>query len=238
MKEQILPPLRTSHAWQGLQGRWCYDTWGRNGRPVVLLPAVLFGRELWWPLAAELRPHATVIAVDLPGHRDSGDRRGRYTPDDLIDDLAGLIYSLGVRRAPVVVGHASSAALATLFATRYATHAVVTVDATVPADPATSAAIDGAAYLAALPLDDIPAAFRSLAQPSDESGLLRAYQPCLDLTVTPAPGTAALAVHSSPPVSCPGAARHCWQQHIYHRPGRFAHLTDVRRLASDITTLV
>jgi pimeloyl-ACP methyl ester carboxylesterase len=102
---------------------------------VLLIPTVLFDLSMWWPVAADLRPHATVVAVDLPGHGTSR-RRSRYDPHELVDDLAGLTAHLGLTQAPIVVGHGTAAGLAELFATRYATHAVVTVDATsqVPAD--------------------------------------------------------------------------------------------------------
>ncbi|GIF06954.1 alpha/beta fold hydrolase [Actinoplanes siamensis] len=238
MKEQILPPVRTSHVWQGARGRWCYDMWGRNGRPVVLLPAVLFDRTIWWPLAAELRPYAAVIAVDLPGHGGNGGPRPRHTtPGDLIDDLAGLIYHLGIRRAPVIVGHASTAGVATLFTTRYATHAVIIVDADGLSAPVATCPEQ---YLAALRLDDIPADFRPLAQPNDDPELFTAYQSCLSLPAAPAPGavTAALAVHSGPAPVCSGAAGRCWQHRAYDRPGRFAQLSEVHRLASDIRALL
>ncbi|AEV81231.1 hypothetical protein ACWT_0219 [Actinoplanes sp. SE50] len=238
MREQTLPPVRTSHLWRGLQGRWNYDMWGCNGRPVVLLPAVLFDRTMWWPLAAELRPYAAVIAIDLPGHGNSSDTRAHYAPSDLVDDLADLIYSVGIRRAPIIVGHASSTGLATLFATRYATHAVVTVDA---GDQASPTPVDREQYLATMRLQDIPAEFQPLVQPSDNPALLAAYQPLLSGTAAQAPGavTAALAVHStSPSPGCFDTAPHRWQHHVYNRPGRFAQLSDMHRLSSDIQALL
>jgi hypothetical protein len=39
-----LPPVRATHQFAARAGSWCYDTWGANGRPVVLIPAVLFDR--------------------------------------------------------------------------------------------------------------------------------------------------------------------------------------------------
>src|SRR4051812_5463943 len=130
MTDQTLPPIRTARVWQALGGRWGYDLWGGHGRPVVLIPPVLFDRTVWWPAAADLRPYATVVAVDLPGHGDSPGR-DRYDPDELVDDLAHLIHGLAVSRAPLLVAHASTTPLAELFAARYATHAVVAVE---PAD--------------------------------------------------------------------------------------------------------
>jgi pimeloyl-ACP methyl ester carboxylesterase len=87
MIELPLPPIRTSRQWPAPGGAWSYDTWGTNGRPVILIPTVLFPRSSWWPVAADLRPHATVIAVDLPGHGSSTRRRG-YPAEVIVDDLA------------------------------------------------------------------------------------------------------------------------------------------------------
>lgn len=166
---RTLPPLRSTNVWPARGGPWCYDQWGRQGRPLVLIPAVLFGRTTWWPAAADLRPHATVVAVDLPGHGGSA-HRPRYDPDELVDDLAELVAHLGLRRAPVVVAHGSSAGLAARFAHRYAVHAVVTVD---PYRPEHG---DPARYLRDMRPDPVPPHLRDLATPVGDPELFAAYR--------------------------------------------------------------
>lgn len=121
------PPLRSQHRWRGPGGVWAYDLWGGTGRPILLLHGPTFDRRVWWPVAAELAAHATVIAVDLPGYGETRVRAG-CRPQDVVEDLALLVHHLGRRRAPVVVGHHRSALLAAMFATGFAAHVVVCVD--------------------------------------------------------------------------------------------------------------
>jgi pimeloyl-ACP methyl ester carboxylesterase len=222
-----LPPVRTEHLWPAPGGLWAYDVWGRHGRPVLLIPAVMFDRTMWWPAAADLRPHATVIAVDLPGHGASA-RRERYDHEEIVDDQARLVAGLAVTRAPVVVGHGASAALAVLFAARYATHAVVTVDAS----PDGPRAAHVGEYLAAMDLDALPARYRDLARPAGDPGLLTGYAPCLEVPRTGR--TVRLAVHSRPP-SQPAEDR---SVAVYDVPSRFAHLTAGSRFVRDIGALL
>jgi pimeloyl-ACP methyl ester carboxylesterase len=212
------PPLRTDHCLPASAGRWAYDRWGGHGRPVVLIPGILFDRMMWWPAAADLRPHAAVVAVDLPGHGGSA-VRPRYDPDDLVADLAALVADLGTTRAPVVVGHGASAALAVHFAARYAAHAVVTVDAF--GDGSRPAHRE--AYLARMRLDALPARHRDLVRPAADPELLTAYGRCLDLHAAPAvPGTRRLDVHSA----------------AYDVPGCFAPLTAASRFVADLGALL
>ncbi|MFI7542103.1 alpha/beta fold hydrolase [Actinoplanes sp. NPDC049599] len=212
------PPLRTDQRLPAPAGAWAYDLWGRHGRPLVLIPAILFDRLMWWPAAADLRPYATVVAVDLPGHGESP-ARARYDPDELVDDLAELVAGLGGTRAPVVVGHGASAALALRFAARYASHAVVTVDA--PDD--CRRPVPREEYLARMRLDTLPECYRDLVRPAADPGLLAAYGSCVDLEAPPAaPGTARLDVRSTD----------------YGVPGRFAHLTAASRFVGALGALL
>ncbi|MFI7545164.1 alpha/beta fold hydrolase [Actinoplanes sp. NPDC049599] len=233
----MLPPQRTTHTWRSPAGAWCYDTWGNHGRPIVLIPAVMFDRSMWWPVAAELRPHATVIAVDLPGHGDSPGR-DQYDPDDLVGELALLLHTLGVRQAPIVVGHATAAPLAVSFAARCVVHAVVTVDPPHPHSPVP----DLDQYVAGFDFDSVPPHYRDLITPSTDPRLLTAYGPVMRLTDPagnpPAAGRPAqVAIHSQQPPRSP-AADDRWRRHVYNLPGRFAHLTDQPRFADDIRALL
>ncbi|MFI5894879.1 alpha/beta fold hydrolase [Actinoplanes sp. NPDC051513] len=231
MTGHTLPPLRSTNEWPAPGGVWSYDTWGRHGRPVLLLPAVLFDRVSWWPVAADLRPHATVIAVDLPGHGGS-DARLRYDPYELVDDLAALIADVGVPQAPIVVGHGTTAGLAALFASQYAVHAVVTVDAD------TDIPSEHHSYVHGMCLATVPAHYRDLVHAADNPDLLRAYSQCITVRTAPPPAAfkhARLAIHSQPP---PSAEPDDGRLAVYHVPGRFAHLADTDRFVRDLTSLL
>lgn len=235
--DQTLPPLRTTHTWPSPGGAWCYDTWGSHGRPIVLIPAVMFDRAMWWPAAAELRPHATVIAVDLPGHGDSPGR-DRYDPDDLVGELALLLHTLGVRQAPIVVGHATAAPLAVHFAARCVVHAVVTVDPPHPHEAVPQ--LDQ--YVETFDPDAVPAHYRDLVTPATDPGLLTAYAPVLRLAELAGDPAAAgrpaqVAIHSQQPPRS-SVADDGWRHHVYDAPGRFAHLTAMPRFADDICALL
>jgi pimeloyl-ACP methyl ester carboxylesterase len=124
---RMLRSLRSDHAWRGPRGVWTFDCWGHVGRPVLLLHGPTLDRSAWWPVAAELATNHLVVAVDLPGHGESPPRPS-YEPIALVEELAELLHFLDARRAPIVVGHAESALLATMFAAAFTTHAVVNVE--------------------------------------------------------------------------------------------------------------
>jgi pimeloyl-ACP methyl ester carboxylesterase len=235
-----LPPARSTRRWPAPGGSWGYDCWGSNGRPVLLLHSVLFDRAVWWPAAADLRTECTMIAVDLPGHGTSPSR-SRYDPEALVTDLAHLLHSLGTTRAPVVVGHGSSAGLAALFAARFATHALVSVDAV--ADPGLGPPVTHdqvEQYLAAMSADALPAHYRTLVTARPDPALLAGY------AGWPAPADAwtgrtdpcrGLEVYSQrPPAGIHGAGR--GRSVVYHLPGRFAQLADVPRFVADLRSVL
>lgn len=97
---------------------WTREQWGGDGRPVHLINHPSRDRSAWWPVAARLAADHAVTVLDLPGHGD---------PVDLAEDLAEFHARTGTR-APVVVGHAAEALVATAFAARYLAHAVVAVE--------------------------------------------------------------------------------------------------------------
>jgi len=164
------PPRRTTHITTSPKNLLVYDRWGQYGRPVVLLHGLLFDRTMWWPAAAELAsPRCTIIAPDLPGHGDSP-ARDDYRLERVARDLAGLIDSLGLRRAPLLVGHGASALLAVTFADAYATHEVVMLDE----PPPDARHVEDLAFTGGL--DQIPEVFRCYAEPRRDPSLLRAYE--------------------------------------------------------------
>ncbi|MEU8243378.1 alpha/beta fold hydrolase [Actinoplanes missouriensis] len=113
------PPCRSTHTFPAAGSHLVYDRWDGAARPVLLLHALLFDRTQWWPLAADLAGSCTVVAPDLPGHGETPLPAG-LTPDQVAGVLARLVESFGLRRAPIVVGHATSAPLATAFARQFA----------------------------------------------------------------------------------------------------------------------
>lgn len=152
------PPRRTTHAYGTPRNLLVYDRWGRFGRPVVLLHGLRYDRTMWWPLAAELGDGVSAVAVDLPGHGQSA-ARDDCGPGDLAHDLAMLVNSLDLRRAPILIAHAESARLAETFAGRYVTHRVITVGC---GDPES--------------LDDVPELYRQFAVPRQNPDLLDGYR--------------------------------------------------------------
>ena len=122
--------------------RLAYDDEG-NGIPVVLLPGLTFDRTTWRPAIERLRavPERSdhgpwrpidplwdglrTIAIDLPGHGESG---GGPRPLPQVAQLVhDLLTELGVE-APVVVGHSMSATIATHYAAAFPALGVVNVD--------------------------------------------------------------------------------------------------------------
>jgi pimeloyl-ACP methyl ester carboxylesterase len=97
---------------------WTREQWSDRGRPVYLINHPTYDRSAWWPVAAGLAADHAVAVLDLPDHGDTG---------DLADDLASFTARTGTL-APMLVGHASAALVAAVFAARYVAHAVVAVD--------------------------------------------------------------------------------------------------------------
>ena len=254
MTAEVLPPIRKVRLLHCTGGTWSYDTWGSTGRPVLFMHSTLFDRAMWWPVAAELHRHCTPIAVDLPGHGQSP-ARATYDPEELVDELAGLLHTQQTPHAPVIVGHGTSAGVANLLAQRFATRAIVLVDPHVagPSQPArdttaaTGISIEG--LLAEMGPAEVPALFQGLLTPSHDAALLNAYSRCIELdpwngVASDAPmagmnrSKARLAVYSRTPDPDPRhvlrAFNRSWRYSVYGAAGRFPHLTDVDRFAADI----
>jgi len=74
------------------------------GPAVVLIHGMAGSSESWRPLIEALAPHASVIAVDLPGHGGSTNPGGDYSLGAHASCVRDLMVALGVRRA-TLVGH-------------------------------------------------------------------------------------------------------------------------------------
>jgi len=62
---------------------------------VLLLHSLAMSGELWQPLTEKLEPHARVVAMDARGHGKSTWDGTPFSVEDLADDAAQLIWSLG-----------------------------------------------------------------------------------------------------------------------------------------------
>jgi pimeloyl-ACP methyl ester carboxylesterase len=97
--------------------------------PLVLLHGLTFDRRHWEPLRRELallEPDREVLALDLPGHGQAPSR----TSYDL-DEVAEVVHdqiTAAFAEPPTVVGHSLSGVIATVYAARYLTRAVVNLD--------------------------------------------------------------------------------------------------------------
>jgi pimeloyl-ACP methyl ester carboxylesterase len=111
---------------------WTGEQWGSHGRPVFILNGPSHSRTAWWPVAARLADAHAVTILELPERR---------SPHSLAEDLALHLAQQG-SRAPVLIGHASSALVAALFALRFVAHAVVAVERSLDTRPAAAAAED------------------------------------------------------------------------------------------------
>ncbi|GAB2616741.1 hypothetical protein Aab01nite_29710 [Paractinoplanes abujensis] len=209
------PPRRSTHATNSPLNRLVYDRWGEFGRPVVLLHGLLFDRTMWWPVAAELAGDCTVIAPDLPGHGQCPPRTD-YSLERIAADLAALVHDLQLHRAPIVVGHGTSAWLAIAFADAYATHCLLTLDEPDDNLPATVDDLVASAGLAA-----VPEHYRPFAEPRRDPGLLRAYAGWTAQPPTRRLAVAGTAGHSGP------AADHA-----------FTHLSDPEGFAGRLRALL
>jgi pimeloyl-ACP methyl ester carboxylesterase len=211
------PPRRSTHITHSPLTRLVFDRWGDYGRPVLLLHGLAFDRTIWWPAAADLVmiTSCTVIAVDLPGHGQSPPRDD-YRPQRLARDLATLIDGLGLRRAPIVVGHGASSRLAAAFGQDYATHHLVTVDE----PPAAARTLHDLVTTAGL--DDVPPIYRPYAEPRTDVALLPAYESWLDQP--PA--------HRNQPALTGGPRR----RELSDKP--FAQLTDPQAFAAQLRDLL
>ena len=96
-----------------------------DGIPVVFLHGLTFDRGTWRPIVERLGDRVLSVAMDLPGHGESG---GSPLP---MDDLAALIRTqldeLDIRR-PVVVGHSMSGGLALSYAAQHPVRGAVAID--------------------------------------------------------------------------------------------------------------
>jgi len=95
-----------------------------TGTPVVLLHPLRAQLEYFLPLLRHLdTTRFEVIAVDLPGHGESGAPHTDYTAAYFTDAVAGFLKATGIRGA-VVAGESIGGAIALALAARHDPHVV------------------------------------------------------------------------------------------------------------------
>jgi len=72
-----------------------------SGEPVILIPFLSADHACYAFQVAEYSKHFTCISVDLRGTGESDATHGPYSTEDLADDMAALMRSLGIARAHV-----------------------------------------------------------------------------------------------------------------------------------------
>jgi len=91
-----------------------YRAEGR-GKPLVLLHGYLESAEVWEPLTERLRGDFRVIAVDLPGHGDSGVGGETHTMEFMAGAVRAVLSDAGEKRV-LMIGHSLGGYVALAFA--------------------------------------------------------------------------------------------------------------------------
>ena len=95
-----------------------YTRTGGAKPPVVLAHGFTDDGLCWTRVARALEADYDVIMPDARGHGRSDAPASGYGPDEMADDLAGLIRGLGLT-SPIVLGHSMGAMTSLFLASRY-----------------------------------------------------------------------------------------------------------------------
>ncbi len=91
--------------WAGVDGALVhYKSWGTGETAVVLIHGWGGDLAIWDRQVPALKAKGRVVAVDMPGHGQSGAPEMTYSLETLAKGVAGAIEQAGVKRA-VLVGH-------------------------------------------------------------------------------------------------------------------------------------
>jgi magnesium chelatase accessory protein len=86
---------------------------GPRSLDLLLLHGTAGSSHCWLPVIERLGPGIVLLAPDLPGHGESDCRRHHgHGLDDMADDLADLLNTLGYGEVRLVAGHSAGAAVA------------------------------------------------------------------------------------------------------------------------------
>lgn len=89
-----------------------------SGPLVLLCHGTFGGKRLMLPQLEHLSRHFRCVALDWRGHGQSGFTPGGWTADDLVEDIAALIQSLGEERA-MIAGVSQGGAIGMRVALKY-----------------------------------------------------------------------------------------------------------------------
>jgi 3-oxoadipate enol-lactonase/4-carboxymuconolactone decarboxylase len=113
-----------------------YDLAGPKGLPIVVLSNSLGATlEMWDGVVEALAGRFQVLRYDAQGHGRSGARDQPTTMDDLANDLAGLLATLGIEKAHVVglsIGGMTAQAFAVLHPERTQSLVLISTAAHMP----------------------------------------------------------------------------------------------------------
>lgn len=113
------------------QASLAYETHG-EGVPVVFLHGLTFDRRTWRPIIERLRGGVRSIALDLPGHGETGGPGCRL--EQAAARINATLRGIDVD-APIIVGHSMSGGIAMMYAAAYPVRGVVDVDQTMNMRP-------------------------------------------------------------------------------------------------------
>lgn len=96
-----------------------FDRFGSGTRPVLLLHGFMGSRQAWAHVRPALEPHVSALAVDLPGHGETGipSLSGREGYEATLEALSTLIHDELGGKADVI-GYSQGARLALALAAR------------------------------------------------------------------------------------------------------------------------
>jgi pimeloyl-ACP methyl ester carboxylesterase len=97
---------------------FAYEEMGRGAPHVVLIHDLGADHSSLRALLDHFQRQHRTIAVDLPGHGQSGRREEPFSVSSLADDLAWLCYAMGLYR-PLLVGHGFGGVIAIQMAAQH-----------------------------------------------------------------------------------------------------------------------
>jgi pimeloyl-ACP methyl ester carboxylesterase len=89
-----------------------------NGKPIVLIHGFAGGKRYWDKVLPELAERNRVIALDLPGHGESGMAKESYSIEDMAATIKGLLDQLGLDKV-TMFGHSLGGYITLAFAELY-----------------------------------------------------------------------------------------------------------------------